>query len=225
MLFYCLTFSNIFKLKVETEKVTQGFRLCLVAFLYFTMSRFFCVKNGKCKNEMKTKIAVATVNGRAYYKLVNELQRKQLPFFSIKPWDPIPLDVKVVLTTKEEQGQISHPKILSFKTESNPGSVIDEAVLIIQGKQNYQKIVVGVDPGKSCGIALLGDNKVIETLTTSSVESATNLIIDNLKRFQAETRMVCVGDGTPEYSKRLLLLLDIPLHLHIELISLLVNLN
>jgi predicted regulator of amino acid metabolism with ACT domain len=157
---------------------------------------------------MKTKIAVATVNGRAYYKLVNELQRKRLPFFSIKPWDPVPLDVKVVLTTKEEQDQISHPKILSFKTESDPESVIDDSILIIQGKQNYQKIVVGVDPGKSCGIALLGDNKVIETLTTSSVEAASILVVDNLKRFQAETRLVRVGDGTPEYTKTLLVLLD-----------------
>ncbi|TRO45888.1 hypothetical protein E2P65_06740 [Candidatus Bathyarchaeota archaeon] len=157
---------------------------------------------------MKTKIAVATVNGKAYYKLVNELQRKRLPFFSIKPWDPVPLDVKVVLTTKEEEGQISHPKILSFKTESDPESVIDEAILIIQGKQNYQKIVVGVDPGKCCGIALLADNKVIETLTTSSIETATNLIVDKLKRFQAETRLVRVGDGTPEYTKTLLVLLD-----------------
>jgi hypothetical protein len=157
---------------------------------------------------VKTKIAVATVNGRAYYELVNELQRKRLPFFSIKPWDPVPLDVKVVLTTKEEQGQISHPKTLSLKTESHPESVIDEAILIIQGKQNYQKIVVGVDPGKSCGIALLGDNKVIETLTTSSEEAATNLIINNLNRFQAETKLVRVGDGTPEYTKALLLLLD-----------------
>ena len=157
---------------------------------------------------MKTKIAVATVNGRAYYTLVNELQRKKLPFFSIKPWDPVPLDVKVVLTTKEEQGQISHPKILSLKNESDPESVIDQAILIIQGKQNYQKIVVGIDPGKSCGIALLGDNKVIETLTTSSVEAATNLVINSLKRFQAETRLVRVGDGTPEYTKTLLVLLN-----------------
>jgi flagellar motor switch/type III secretory pathway protein FliN len=157
---------------------------------------------------VKTKIAVATVNGRAYYELVNELQRKRLPFFSIKPWDPVPLDVKVVLTTKEEQGQISHPKTLSLKTESHPESVIDEAILIIQGKQNYQKIVVGVDPGKSCGIALLGDDKVLETLTASSVETATNLVVDNLKRFQAETRLVRVGDGMPEYTKTLLVLLD-----------------
>ncbi|MCW4016683.1 MAG: hypothetical protein NWF06_09965 [Candidatus Bathyarchaeota archaeon] len=157
---------------------------------------------------MKTKIAVATVNGRAYYELVNELQNKRLPFLSLKPWDPVPLNVKVVLTTEEESSQISHPRKLHFKLGSNPESVVDEAVLIIQGKQGYEKVVIGVDPGKTCGIAILGDSKVIETLTASSVEEASCLIVDSLKRFPAEVRVVRVGDGTPEYTKTLLDLLD-----------------
>ena len=46
---------------------------------------------------MKTKIAVATVHGRAYYKLVTELQWRHLPFLSLKPWDSVPMSIKVVL--------------------------------------------------------------------------------------------------------------------------------
>lgn len=160
---------------------------------------------------MKTKIAVATVNGKAYYELVNELQKKRLPFLSLKPWDPVPLDIKVVLTTEQERSQISHPTILSFDPESNPESVVDEALLTIQGKQSYQKFVVGVDPGESCGIALLGDNKVVETLTASSLDSAAIIVTDSLKRFPADIRVVRVGDGTPEHTKTLLELLDISL--------------
>jgi len=80
--------------------------------------------------------------------------------------------------------------------------------LIIQGKQGYEKVVVGVDPGKSCGIALLGDNKVIETLTASSIESVASLILDSLKRFPADVMLVRVGDGAPEYTTTLLGLLN-----------------
>lgn len=170
---------------------------------------------------MRTKIAVATVNGRAYYELVNELQRKRLPFLSLKPWDPVPIDIKVVLTTEEEQSQISHPTILCFKRNSNPESVVDEAVLIIQGKQGYEKLVVGVDPGQSCGIALLGDNKVIETITASSIESAVHLILDSLKRFPADVMLVRIGDGAPEYTTTLLDLLDarLPKEVVIEVVG------
>ena len=157
---------------------------------------------------MKAKIVVATVSGRAYYELVNELQKKRLPFLSLKPWDPIPLNIKVVLTTEEESHQVSHPQILCFEQGSNPESVVDAAILIIQGKQGYEKIVAGVDPGKTYGIAILGDNKVLETLTSSNIEEASHLVADSLKRFPSEVRVVRVGNGPPEYTKSLLSSLD-----------------
>ena len=157
---------------------------------------------------MKAKIAVATVSGRAYYELVKELKRKDLPFSSLKPWDPIPLDIKVVMTTRDESHQISHPQIIIFGQDSNPETVVDEAILIVQGKQGYEKVVVGVDPGKTYGIAILGDNKVLATLTSSNIEEASHLIVDSLKRFPAEVRMVRVGNGPPEYTKTLLSSLD-----------------
>ena len=157
---------------------------------------------------MKAKIAVETVHGRAYYELVTELNRQELPFLSLKPWDPVPLDIKVVITTGEESHQISHPQILPFEQGSNPESVVDKANLTVQGKQGYEKVVVGVDPGKTYGIAILGDNKVLATLTASNLEEASHLVVDSLKRFPAEVRVVRVGNGPPEYTRTLLSSLD-----------------
>lgn len=170
---------------------------------------------------MKTKIAVATVNGRAYYHLVTELNRKRLPFLSLKPWDPIPLHIKVVITTEEESPQISHPNILCFLEGTDPAAVVDEAVLIIQGKQSYEKLVVGVDPGKTFGIAVLGDNKVLETLTTSNMDEVASLVVDRLNRFPAEDKVVRVGNGPPEYTKSLLesLAKDLPEETMLEIVS------
>jgi hypothetical protein len=170
---------------------------------------------------MKAKIAVATVHGRAYYELVKELQRKGLPFLSLKPWDPVPLHIKVVITTRDESHQISHPKILCFEQGSNPESVVDKAILTVQGKQGYEKVVVGVDPGKTYGIAILGDDKVLETLTSSSIENAAHLVADSLKRFPAEVKVVRVGNGPPEYTKTLLdsLAKDLPEETLMEIVS------
>jgi hypothetical protein len=170
---------------------------------------------------MKAKIAVATVNGRAYYQLVTELQRKRLPFLSLKPWDPIPLHIKVVLTTEEESHQVSHPQIIIFGQDSNPEAVVDEAILIVQGKQGYEKVVVGVDPGKTYGIAILGDNKVLATLTSSNVDKASHLVVDSLKRFPAEAKVVRVGNGPPEYTQTLLDSLDkaLPEETLVEIVS------
>jgi hypothetical protein len=181
---------------------------------------FFCVELGKC-NPMKAKIAVATVNGRAYYQLVTELQRKRLPFLSLKPWDPVPLHIKVVLTTEEESHQVSHPQILLFGQDSNPESVVDEAILVVQGKKGYERVVVGVDPGKTYGIAILGDNKVLATLTSSNVDDASHLVVDSLKRFPAEVKVVRVGNGPPEYTQTLLDSLDkaLPEETLVEIVS------
>jgi hypothetical protein len=170
---------------------------------------------------MKAKIAIATVHGRAYYELVKELQKKRLPFLSLKPWDPVPLHVKVVITTAEESHQISHPQILRFERGSNPESVVDKAILTVQGKQGYEKVVVGVDPGKTYGIALLGDNKVLETLTSSNIEEAAHLVADSLNRFPAEVKVVRVGNGPPEYTKTLLdsLAKELPEETMMEIVS------
>ncbi len=170
---------------------------------------------------MKAKIAVATVNGRAYYQLVTELNRKRLPFLSLKPWDPIPLHIKVVLTTEEESHQVSHPQILLFGQGSNPEAVVDEAVLIVQGKQGYEKVIVGVDPGKTYGIAILGDNQVLATLTSSNIDEASHLVVDNLKRFPADAKVVRVGNGPPEYTQTLLDSLDkaLPEETLVEIVS------
>jgi hypothetical protein len=170
---------------------------------------------------MKTKIAVATVNGRAYYELVTELYNKRLPFLSLKPWDNVPSNIKVVITTKEESDKVEHNTVLCYEQGSNPESVIDEAVLKVQDKQGYKKIVVGVDPGNNCGIAILGDNHVIETKNASSIDDAANLILDSINRFPAETKIVRVGDGTPEYTTDLVSLLDesLPKEILVEIIK------
>ncbi len=170
---------------------------------------------------MKTKIAVATVNGRAYFELVTELYKKRLPFLSLKPWDNVPSNIKAVITTKEEYSKVEHHTVLCYEQGSNPESVIDEAVLKAQGKQGYKKIVVGVDPGNSCGIAVLGDKKVIETKNASSINDAANLIVETVKRFPAETKIVRVGDGTPEYTTALVSLLDnlLPQEILVEIVK------
>jgi len=80
------------------------------------------VEHGKC-NCMKAKIAVATVNGRAYYELVTELQRKRLPFLSLKRF---PAEVKVVRVGK---GPPEYTKtLLSLLDKALPEETLVETV-------------------------------------------------------------------------------------------------
>jgi hypothetical protein len=170
---------------------------------------------------MRAKIAVATVSGKAYYLLVNELKRKNLHFISLKPTDSVPFEIQVVITTENEQRQITHLNVIVYKEDSDPSEIVAEAARIIEGKTEYEKIVVGIDPGKIFGIAVLGDGKVIETANGSSAEDTFRIIRDILKKTPARVFVIRVGDSAPTYAEDLLRFLDVGLseNVAIEMVS------
>jgi hypothetical protein len=170
---------------------------------------------------MKAKIAVATVSGKAYFSLVSELKRKNLLFLSLKPLDPVPFDIKVVITTEKEQHHITHSNIIVYKDNSDPEAIIAEAARIAQGKSSYEKTIVGIDPGKTFGIAVLGDGKVIETANGSSAEETFRIVRDVLRKTPSGLFIVRVGDSAPTYAGELVHLLDVdlPKNVAIEMVS------
>lgn len=173
---------------------------------------------------MKAKIAVATVSGKAYYLIVNELKRKNIPFISLTPNDIIPIEIKVAITTKEEQHLIDYEKILVYHDGVEPEALINEALQIIQGKEYYEKIVIGVDPGEVFGVAVLADGKVIETGNCFSVEETLDKIkkiLRNLEKIPITSVSVKVGDGVPVYNEKLLQVLDnaLPSNVMLESVS------
>ncbi|UCE16532.1 MAG: hypothetical protein JSV12_02670 [Candidatus Bathyarchaeota archaeon] len=157
---------------------------------------------------MKAKITVATVSGKAYYKLVKELKERNILFLSLTPREPVPLSVKVVITTKKERHLITHPNVLIYNEEKDPATVVDKALRLAEGKKSYDRVVIGVDPGKTFGLAVLGDGNVLETVTCSSSEETVNTVTKVLNKAPAAINVVKIGNGAPAYTKQLLSLLD-----------------
>jgi len=158
---------------------------------------------------MKAKVAVATVSGKAYFLIVNELRERNIAFLSLLPGDPVPAEVKAVITTEKEKRLINHERILVFDSETEPDTVVNEAVKILQGKETYEKIVVGIDPGEVYGLAVVADGKVNETVTCFSAQEVLNRIKNILKNiaFSSTVVSVKIGSGVPAY-KNLLETLD-----------------
>ena len=101
---------------------------------------------------MKAKVAVATVQGKTYFLIVNKLKEKNIPFISLIPGETVPTEVKVVITTEKEKNRINHEKVLVYNGETEPDALADEIRKILQGKEAYEKIVIGVDPGDVFGV-------------------------------------------------------------------------
>ncbi|MEM3577855.1 MAG: hypothetical protein QXX51_05295 [Candidatus Bathyarchaeia archaeon] len=160
---------------------------------------------------MKANIAVATTSGKAYYLIVNELKRRNLPFLSLIPNEEIPAEIKIVLTTENERPLIKHENVLVYKEGTEPEELVNEALRFIHGKEEYERLVIGVDPGEIFGLAVLADGKVVETENCFSVEETVNKIIKFLKNFgkiSVASVSVKVGDGVPAYKEKLLESLD-----------------
>jgi hypothetical protein len=173
---------------------------------------------------MKAKIAVATVSGKSYFLVVNELKRRNVPFTSLTPFEHIPVGVEVVITTEEEQSLINHEKKLVYREGMDPRLLVSEALQITQGKESFEKITIGVDPGDVIGLAVLGDGKIIETENCYSVDETLRKIqnvLANFEKTQAAIVSVKIGDGVPALKERLLGALDkaLPSYVVLESVS------
>lgn len=171
---------------------------------------------------MKAKVAVATVSGKAYFLIVNKLKEGGIPFISLIPGEPVPTEVMVVLTTEKEKHRINHEKVLVFDRETEPDIMANEVRKILQGKEAYEKIVIGVDPGEVFGLAVIADGKVNETGNCFSIHEVLTKISSITKNvdFSSTGVSIKIGSGVPVY-KNLLEALDaaLPLEAVLEVVS------
>jgi len=171
---------------------------------------------------MKAKVAVATVQGKAYFLIVNKLKERNLPFISLVPGEIVPTEVKAVITTEKEKHLINHEKILVYDSEMEPDALANEVMKILQGKEVYEKIVIGVDPGEVFGLAVIADGKVNETGNCFSIQEALTKISSVIKSvdFSSTAVSIKIGSGVPAY-KELLETLDaaLPPEVVLEVVS------
>ncbi len=152
---------------------------------------------------MKEKVAVATVSGKAYFLIVNKLKERNIPFISLVPGETVPTEVKAVITTAKEKQRISHEKILVYDSETEPDALANEVLKILQGKEVYEKIVIGVDPGEVFGVAVIADGKVNETGNCFSIQEALTKISSVIKNvdFSSTAVSIKIGSGVPAYKE------------------------
>lgn len=154
---------------------------------------------------MRAKVAVATVQGKAYFLIVNELKQRNIPFLSLIPGDSVPVQVKAVITTEKEKHLTTHNKILVYDTKTDPEALGNKVVKILQGKEDYDNIVIGVDPGEVFGIAVVADDAVIDTENCFSLEETLNKVKSVLKtvNFSRSAITIKIGNGVPVYRELL----------------------
>ena len=154
---------------------------------------------------MKEKVAVATVQGRAYFLIVNQLREQNIPFISLVPGQSVPDKMALVVTTEQEKHLVNHEKILVFHSEDELESLVDEVKKLLLGKEAFEKIVIGIDPGVAIGLVAVADGKVIEEGNCFSTKEVIDSILKVLRNvdFAVTSVSVKIGNGVPVYKELL----------------------
>jgi hypothetical protein len=150
---------------------------------------------------LKEKVAIATVDGKAYFLIVNGLRERNVPFISLVPGEPVPAEVKVVITTEKEKHLVKNENTLIFTSENELDNLFNEVKRILQGKEAYEKILIGIDPGEAIGLAALADGEVIEEGNCFSTQEVISSIIKTLRNvnFTVTGVSVKIGNGVQVY--------------------------
>ncbi len=167
---------------------------------------------------MKAEVAVATVQGKAYFLIVQKLKERNIPFLSLVPGDTVPTEIKVVITTEKEKHLINHERMLVYDSEVEPDSTANEIRKILQGKEAYERIVVGVDPGEVFGLVVIADGKVNETANCFSIHETLTKVASVIHDvdFASTAVTIKIGNGVPTY-KELIEALDLALSTEVAL--------
>ena len=147
------------------------------------------------------KVGVLTMSGKAYHALISELARKGMKYVPLLSGQPIPLDVRVIITTDRSESAIQGRSVVIFEEVSDPRRAVEESILLLLGKVRFRELVLGIDPGKQTGLAVLGDGVVLETGTYTEAKALVEEVVRVLSAFPSERSVVKIGRGAEEYSR------------------------
>jgi hypothetical protein len=139
-------------------------------------------------------VAIATLDGRAYFFMSSLLKSMGIPFKSLTPNEQIDKHVKLVLSTRKERPLIPFDPVLCV--EDLDGELATAKILYMVKKNVGESVyIVGIDPGVRIGISAfyLGD-EVYSCVAYSTVRAA-NIVSKLLRSAPTKKKIVRIGDG------------------------------
>lgn len=146
-------------------------------------------------------IGIFTEDFRFFYEVVQRLKERGEAFVSLGKEGKVPPSVGVVITTSAEKHKVHFPKVVDHP---DPQTAIDLAKCMLAGGVHYRTIIVGIDPGKSTGIAVFGEGKLLSVDTASSPERVPEAVVRLLSCLKYDRSLARIGHGDPTRRDRII---------------------
>jgi len=150
---------------------------------------------------MKHEIAVATLDGRAYYKIMTILKEIGIQFDNVTPGESLSPDIKLVITTENEKHLIDCKAILSIEELGEDPYIVEDKIIEHLYNDIEDSIIVGIDPGKRVGIAVYYGQKEVIGEVLNSVNKTILKIVNLIKNTHAKKKIIRIGDGEPKMAE------------------------
>jgi len=133
-----------------------------------------------------------TKNFRFFYELVQLLKEHKEPFVALDFGDDVPETVGVIITTREERSKVRFRKVVA---NDQPDLALQMARSNLKGRERFQTLVAGIDPGSRPGLAIIGDGRVLVAETVGSPEGVADEIARYRRCFEHVRLIARVGHG------------------------------
>jgi hypothetical protein len=166
---------------------------------------------------MKT-IGVLTKDFSLYHDIVKALKRRKISYVSLTSPTDIPRQIGVLLTSKEELAAISYRKTIAVDDQDSLDYAVDLALQKLTGKELYLKVSVGIDPGERPGVAVVGDDILLQKKCVGEPSHVVSEIRRIQKMYPAKDLVIRIGHGSVIIRNQIINSL-IPLKIPIEIVD------
>lgn len=166
---------------------------------------------------MKT-IGVYTKDFSLYHDVLNVLRKRKIPYVSLASIDNIPSRIGVILTSHSELHDIKFSKLIAADVYDTIDHAVDLALQMLVGKELYSKIYIGIDPGEKPGLAIVGDDILLQKMNVESPEKVSSAVKRFLREYPATETLIRIGHGSTITRNRIINSL-IPLEVSMEIVD------
>ena len=158
-------------------------------------------------------LVIMTGNIRFYYEITQVLTRNGFTFDSMLPSAELHTIPRLVMSTASEEALIldahrslTHNVLITFRSPFLQQEIEDRVTRRIIQLQagEWQRLIIGVDPGKVFGVVALINNMIVQRQQAHSPHQATAIVKELLDRLGTQENILRIGEGAPLMTQQFL---------------------
>lgn len=136
------------------------------------------------------RIGVFTSDFKFYHDIIKLLREWDLPFLSVESADSIPEDVCVVLSSLKDEVELEKQVKASDSKQA-----LRMSLSLLLMKEEFDSLVIGIDPGPYPGLAVFADNVLTEAYECATIDVIDREVDSIVSSYNYRDLEIKIGDG------------------------------